>query len=112
MILKELYSYQIQFHQPLKTNQIMKLHKLISSNNHQMYLHQGQSIADAGHLPKLLSFFLFMNLDQPIILIIDGENAEEAFNEIEESWKEQVEQTRCRKRYTESMIDGQTSILV
>ncbi|WP_254854065.1 hypothetical protein [Halobacillus salinus] len=110
--LKELYSYQIEFHQPLTTNQILKLHKLIGSNNLQMYLHQRQSIADAGHLPKLLSFFLLMDLDQPVILIIDGENVETVFAEVEESWKDRVEQTRCRKRYTESMMSDQTSIVV
>ncbi|MCA0969492.1 hypothetical protein LCM20_02660 [Halobacillus litoralis] len=112
MFLKELYSYQIQFHQPLSTNQIMKLHKLISKNTHQLYLHQGHLIADAGHLPKLLSFFLFMNLDRPIILIIDGENVEAAFQELEQCWMNRVEKSICRKRYTESMMNDNTSIVV
>ncbi|WP_246363640.1 hypothetical protein [Halobacillus locisalis] len=112
MILKELYSYQIQFHQPLTTKQVMKMHKLISANNHQMYLHQGQLIADAGHLPKLMSFFLFMDMDQPIILIIDGENVEVSYNELEKCWEEHIANTSCRKKYTESMMNANTSIIV
>jgi hypothetical protein len=112
MVVPELNSYEIRLHQPLKTNQIMKMYKCISKHGCDIYLHQNHLIADGGHLPKLLSFFLFVNFNEPILMIIDGENVGAAYDEIQNCWKENLVSTNCRRKYTESMINSNTSIMV
>ncbi|WP_226578129.1 hypothetical protein [Halobacillus litoralis] len=110
--MNELSSYQIHLNRPLKTNQIMKLHKLIKKNGCDLYLHQDHLIADAGHLPKLLSFFLFLNMDHPFTLIIDGKCVEDVYEEIEDMLTEHIQKSSCRRKYSPSMVENETSISV
>lgn len=110
--MQELYSYQIEFNKPLKTNQIMKLYKLLNKDDTDMYLHQNHLIADARHLPKLLSFFLLMEINQPLILIIDGQNAGKTYEEVTSYWEGHIESTACRKKYTGAVIKNNPSISV
>ncbi|ARI77691.1 hypothetical protein [Halobacillus mangrovi] len=112
MAVAELNSYEILLHQPLKTNQIMKMYKCISKHGCDIYLHQDHLIADGGHLPKLLSFFLFVDLREPILMIVDGDNVGAAFEEIHNCWEENIISTTCRRKYSGSMVNSSTSILV
>ncbi|MGP4075006.1 hypothetical protein [Halobacillus sp. K22] len=110
--MEELSSYQLHLHQPLQTNQVMKLYKLVSRSNQNVYLHQNHLIADGGHLPKLMSFFLLMDIKEPLVMIIDGEEVEKTFQEIENSWQENISEASCRRKYTDSIINSNTSIFV
>lgn len=110
--MNELSSYQITLKRPLKTNQIMKLYKTIAKNRCDLYLHQSHLIADAGHLPKLLSFFLFMDLDNSFVMIIDGECVDQAYDEVDAIWQENIAESNCRRRFSENMMKNETSISV
>ncbi|MGP4068323.1 MULTISPECIES: hypothetical protein [Halobacillus] len=110
--MEELSSYQLHLHQPLQTNQVMKLYKLVSKSNQNVYVHQNHLIADSGHLPKLMSFFLLMDINEPLVMIIDGEEVEQTFQEIESSWKDNIAEANCRRRYTDSIINSNSSIFV
>lgn len=110
--MTELNSYEIRLHRPLKTTQIMKFYKTISKSDCDVYLHQNSLIADGGHLSKLLSFFLFIDLDEPILLIIDGKSVECTYDDVQELWKDSIENTYCRKRYNETAINSSSSIIV
>ncbi|QAS51237.1 hypothetical protein [Halobacillus litoralis] len=110
--MKELSSYQVQLQKPLKTNQIMKLYKSVTKNNCDLYLNQKHLIADAGHLPKLLSFFLFMDIDTPFVIIIDGEHVDDVYDEIEAEWMDSIVESSCRRKYCDSLVNSDTSISV
>ncbi|GEN52496.1 hypothetical protein [Halobacillus faecis] len=110
--MNQLSSYQITLNRPLKTNQIMKVYKTISKNGCDLYLHQNQLIADAGHLPKLLSFFLFMNKEESFVMIIDGECVDDVYDEIKGEWQDHIAESTCRRKYNEDMVENETSILV
>lgn len=110
--MNELSSYQITLKSPLKTNQVMKLYKTISKNGCDLYLHQNHLIADAGHLPKLLSFFLFMDLDYSFVMIIDGKYVDHVYDEIEAIAQENIAESACRRRYSENVIENDISISV
>ncbi|SFG28197.1 hypothetical protein SAMN05216353_1327 [Halobacillus alkaliphilus] len=110
--MEELSSYQLHLHQPLQTNQVMKLYKLVSKSNQNIYLHQNHLIADGGHLPKLMSFFLLMDIEEPLVMIIDGEEVEETFQEIEDSWQENIAEANRRTKYPDSIINSNISIFV
>ncbi|MYL70725.1 hypothetical protein GLW00_07680 [Halobacillus litoralis] len=110
--MSELSSYQITLNRPLKTNQIMKVYKTISKTGCDLYLHQNQLIADAGHLPKLLSFFLFMDKDESFVMIIDGECVDDVYDQIEGEWQDHIAESTCRRKYDDAMVENETSILV
>lgn len=110
--MQELSSYQITLKRPLKTNQVMKLYKTITKNGCDLYLHQKHLIADGGHLPKLLSFFLFMDLDHSFVMIIDGENVDQVYDEIEGICLENIAESNCRRRYSGSSTENDISISV
>ncbi|RWZ60923.1 hypothetical protein EQV77_05805 [Halobacillus fulvus] len=110
--VKELCSYQVHFSKPLKTNQIMKLYKLAGKTQHHMYIHQGKLIADTGHLPKLLSFSLLMDMDTPVVFIIDGEDVEKVFEEIKGSLSDYIDHTICRRKYNDAMMVNETSVTI
>ncbi|WP_404813402.1 hypothetical protein [Halobacillus yeomjeoni] len=111
-MVTELNSYEIHLHQPLKTNQIMKMYKMMAQNNCDVYLYQNSLIADGGHLTKLLSFFLFVDLDEPILMIIDGENVDCTYNDVQKLCKDNIHTITCRRKYDESMIQESSSIIV
>ncbi|MFQ3546050.1 hypothetical protein Q7A53_18365 [Halobacillus rhizosphaerae] len=110
--MKELSSYHVYFHQPLTTNQIVNIHKLSTKNKQSVYLHQNHLIADAGHLTKLLSFFLFVNVDEPVLLIIDGENVEDVYEELQSLCTDNISEVNRRTRYSEQIMNSRTSITV
>ncbi|UOQ43252.1 hypothetical protein MUN89_15110 [Halobacillus salinarum] len=110
--MEELSSYHVTFHQPLTTQQIISLYKLSSKNNFNIYLHQDHLIADAGHLTKLLSFFLFVKIDQPVLLIIDGEDIESAYKQLQSQCGDCIDHITRRTKYTGQIMNTQTSITV
>lgn len=110
--VNELSSYQIQLNRPLKTNEIMKVHHTVNQHGCDLYFHQNQLIADAGHLPKMLSFFLFMNIDDPFVLIIDGRCVEDVYEEITAFLDDTIVNSVCRRKYSSSMVMDETSIPV
>ncbi|CDQ19972.1 hypothetical protein [Halobacillus karajensis] len=110
--MNELSSYQITLKRPLKTIQIMKMYKIITKNGCDLYLLQNQLIADAGHLPKLLSFFLFMDVDDPFLMIIDGKCVDKVYQKIEAEWKEHIVESSCRRKYSKSVVESEISISV
>ncbi|MCP3030610.1 hypothetical protein LF817_04585 [Halobacillus sp. A1] len=110
--MSQLSSYQIRFNQPLSTTQIVNIYKYSSNNERNIYLHQDHLIADAGHLTKLLSFFLFVNTDQPAVMIIDGENIEEVYHTIHNELEGCIDDISIRSKYSEAQVNSQTSIFV
>lgn len=111
--MSELSSYQIELNRPLKTNQIMELYKMMSNKEESdLYLHQDHLIADAGHLPKLLSFFLFMDMDQSFVMIIDGVCVDDVYEEIKGDWVGHISESICRRRYSDAMTKNETSIVI
>ncbi|MGV2619821.1 UNVERIFIED_CONTAM: hypothetical protein N8J90_01485 [Halobacillus marinus] len=110
--MSELSSYQVQLRQPLETNQIVKLYKLISRGGCDLYLHQNQLITDAKHLPKLLSFFLCMKMEEPLVLIIGGERCAEIYTDIENLWAANGAVSTPRQQYSEAALKNVSSVFV
>ncbi|MFC7061403.1 hypothetical protein [Halobacillus seohaensis] len=110
--MNQLSSYQVRFNQPLSTDQIVNIYKYSKKDDRHIYLHQDQLIADAGHFTKLLSFFLFVDTDQPTLMIIDGKDIEEVFETIHTEWKDCVSEISIRSKFSEAQINNQTSISV
>ncbi|UOR13020.1 hypothetical protein [Halobacillus amylolyticus] len=110
--MNHLSSYDIHFNRSLNTSQIMNLYKQATKHDYTVYLRQNNYIADAGHLPKLLSFFLLFDIDKPALLIIDGEDVNKAFEAIQKECQESVNEISCRTNYTSSQINHCASITV
>ncbi|WP_173916660.1 hypothetical protein [Halobacillus sp. Marseille-Q1614] len=110
--MTQLSSFHITFKQPLSTTQILKINKQSSKSDHQIYLHQNHLIADASHLTKLLSFFLFVNTEEPILMIIDGKNVEEMLQSIQDDCGDCIVEVSERSSYNEGQISRNTSISV
>ncbi|MFG6149118.1 hypothetical protein [Halobacillus sp. B23F22_1] len=108
----QLSSYHIYFNQPLSTNQLVNIYKYSTKNNRNIYLHQNHLIADAAHLTKLLSFFLFVDIDQPALMIIDGENIEEVYEMIQKECSGCIADINIRSQYNEADMNSETSISV
>ncbi|MCP3026323.1 hypothetical protein [Halobacillus sp. A5] len=110
--MSRLSSYHIKFNQPLSTNQIVNIYNQSTKTNRTIYLHQNHLIADAAHLSKLLSFFLFVDIDQPAIMIIDGENIDEVYETFQAECRGCISDISIRSQYNESMMNSETSISV
>ncbi|MFG6119208.1 hypothetical protein [Thalassobacillus sp. B23F22_16] len=110
--MKELTSYQIHLNQSVTTTEIIDIHKYVAKSDCEIYLHQGQLIADASIMPKLMSFFLLANTKKPIKMIIDGNNAEKAHEKIEQILSKQIKQSDQRVKYSGSMAEQNISIVV
>ncbi|MFD2925303.1 hypothetical protein [Halobacillus naozhouensis] len=107
-----LSSYQVHLKNPIKTNQIMNIYKHSTKDNTNIYFHQHNLIADAGHLPKLLSFFLLMDIDEPLLLIIDGDNATGTYEVILNEFQGAIEDISCRAQYIPAQMYQCASITV
>ncbi|UOQ92985.1 hypothetical protein MUO14_21710 [Halobacillus shinanisalinarum] len=110
--MSRLSSYDIYFNRTLNTSQIMNLYKQATKHDYTIYLRQNSYIADGGHLPKLLSFFLLVDIDNPVLLIIDGEDVNKAIETVQEECQESVDKISCRTNYTFSQINHCASITV
>lgn len=97
--MKEITSYQLDLSKQLDTKEVTDLYRYVSSNEFDVYLYQGGHIADAGNFPKLVSFFLLSNIDEPLVIIIDGEKTEKAFHHIKLLLNHHVKRSIFRKRH-------------
>ena len=80
--MREIHSYQVHLSDQLTTKKILDLNQFVKKSNHDIYLYQDAHIADAGNCPKLLSFFLVADIRQPIVIVIDGDNPENIYEQI------------------------------
>ncbi|MFG6116741.1 hypothetical protein ACGTN9_16445 [Halobacillus sp. MO56] len=110
--MKELTSYQVHLNQAVTTSEIIDIHKFVSNSDYEIYLHQDQLIADVTIMPKLMSFFLLANTKKPIKMIIDGDNAEFAYQILQNILSKHIKQSDQRVKYSASMEDEQISIVV
>ncbi|WP_163530196.1 hypothetical protein [Halobacillus ihumii] len=110
--MSHLSSYHVHLKNPIKTNQIMNIYKHSTKDKTNIYFHQHNLIADAGHLPKLLSFFLLMDVDEPVLMIIDGENAAGTYEVILNEFNEAIDNISCRTQYDPAQIYQCASITV
>lgn len=93
--MEEITSYKIRLKRNLDTKDVVKIHELARNSNFTIYVYRENSIADAENLPKLLSFFFFSTKNHSIVMIIDGQHAEQGFhkvksvlqNTIKEEWR-------------------------
>lgn len=86
--MEKIESYKIKLQDKLHTKEILSLHQIASDSNSNIYLYRNQMIADAENLPKLLSFFLTTETDEPFTLINDGEMDDENQNNLTDFLKQ------------------------
>ncbi|GAB3068438.1 hypothetical protein [Virgibacillus ainsalahensis] len=79
--LQEISSYKIDLND-ITIEEIIALYQYTFKSNLNVYFYCENVIADAGNLPKLLSFFFITAKRNPIVMIIDGENVQEGYNNI------------------------------
>ncbi|WP_181349031.1 hypothetical protein [Thalassobacillus sp. CUG 92003] len=110
--MNQLASYHIHLNQSFTTNEVMSIHNMIQHFNIDMYLHQEDLIADAKNLPKLLSFFLYADVSKPLLLIMDGENAEQGYQQLTERWSAFIEASSQRAAYSQSLMRTNNTVFV
>ncbi|MFC3039922.1 hypothetical protein ACFOGI_06620 [Virgibacillus xinjiangensis] len=100
--MPEISSYEIELDRNIGTQDIIALHHYCSKSHLNIYLYRDNLIADAGNLPKLLSFFYFNRKNQPFVMILDGENVKEGYREIHSLLKEKTihEELRANHKMT------------
>lgn len=108
--MKEITSYQIDLLNELDTKDITDLYHYVSSSNYDVYLYQKGHIADAENFPKMISFFLLTKKQEPLVVIIDGEKPEEAFQYIKLLLNQHVKRTVVRKRHLST--DDTSSVVI
>ncbi|MFC4556921.1 HPr family phosphocarrier protein [Virgibacillus kekensis] len=107
--MTEISSYKIQLTQTLSTHDIVELHQFASLSDCTFYLYRENAIADAANLPKLLSFFFLTPETDQIVIIVDGPNAEEAYNELEQLLENQVK--KAEQRTFHKVQDGASVVI-
>lgn len=98
--MKQLSSYKLQLGQEhLSMEEVMNIYRFVSQSTYDVYLYQDDLIADASNLPKLLSFFLYFRKEESILMIIDGENVEYAYQKIMKICEEPIEECLIRNSH-------------
>lgn len=98
--MKEISSYYIHLkEQPLSMKEIMNIYRFVEQSTYDVYLYQDDLIADTSILPKLLSFFLYYQRNEPILMIIDGENVEYAYQRIMKYFETPIDECYVRNTH-------------
>lgn len=98
--MKQIASYQIQLgKQHITMEEMMNIYRFVSQSSYDVYLYQNDLIADASNLPKLLSFFMYSDKESSILMIIDGENVEYAYQKILKICEEPIEECLMRNTH-------------
>ncbi|WP_082234366.1 hypothetical protein [Halobacillus massiliensis] len=110
--MQQLSSFHITFKKPLSANQILKINKQAVKSERHIYFHQNHLIADASHLTKLLSFFLFSSTNEPTLLIIDGVDTPGGLQDVRSACGDCIDEVSERSTYKEGQITPDTSISI
>ncbi|SDJ76012.1 hypothetical protein [Sediminibacillus albus] len=97
--MKEITSYQVDLTYQLTTQEIMELYRFTVKSDHDIYLYQDNQIADAGNFPKLLSFFLVATTKQPLVVIIDGKDPDNCYQQFKKLLNKNVKKSQIRNRH-------------
>ncbi|KGP72208.1 hypothetical protein [Pontibacillus yanchengensis] len=97
--MTQISSYQVHFNQRISMEEIMNIYRFVSKGTYDVYLYQDDLIADVSNLPKLLSFFLYYQKKSPILMIIDGENVEYAYEKIIKVCEKPLEKCEVRSNH-------------
>ncbi|MEC5425132.1 hypothetical protein QGM71_16725 [Virgibacillus sp. C22-A2] len=80
--MEEISSYKIQLNEKLQTKDVIKIYNYASKSDYNIYLYRENVIADAENLPKLLSFFFVTPLNNSLVMIVDGKNTHDGYEEV------------------------------
>jgi len=98
--LNQISSYYIHLkEQRLSMEEIMNIYRFVNRSTYDVYLYQDDLIADACNLPKLLSFFLYYRKNERILMIIDGENVEYAYQKIMKYCEKPIDECYVRNTH-------------
>ncbi|PAV28799.1 hypothetical protein CIL05_14320 [Virgibacillus profundi] len=107
--MEEISSYEIHLKEELQTKDVMEIHQFSLKGENNIYLYRENVIADARNLPKLLSFFFITPKSNSIVMIIDGVNTKESYEDIISILDDQAKNTVLRVNH---QLQSNESIVV
>ncbi|MFA1818746.1 hypothetical protein ACDX78_00865 [Virgibacillus oceani] len=88
--MEEISSYKIKLTKKLETADIINIHELALKSNFTIYVYREDTIADATNLANLISFFSFSSKNRSLVMIIDGQYAENGYHKVKSLLKNTI----------------------
>ncbi|KGX91680.1 hypothetical protein N781_03750 [Pontibacillus halophilus JSM 076056 = DSM 19796] len=107
--MRQIHSYQIHLSNSITLEHIIQIHQDVAEHASDVYLYQGDQIADAKQLPNLLSFFMVKEAGD-LLLIIDGVDVEEIYNKIVDCCNEYI--SHVQLRYKDEAVHEHASVVL
>ncbi|MFC0522185.1 hypothetical protein ACFFGV_01095 [Pontibacillus salicampi] len=107
--MKHIMSYDLQLHQRISIKEVMNIYRFIIHSSYEVYFYQNQRMVEGHQLPHLISFFFHYKQDLPILMIINGENVEYAYQKIQSFCDKQIQASKKEAHVTKAEATIPTS---